>query len=87
MYQITQNDKEPEKAEGTKEDHWRDFWMRETGTGQKVAQLLDSYIMMIYVFTTFSDKRQNERSGRVVNTPASNSGGPGFKFRNGDRLS
>jgi hypothetical protein len=38
----------PQKAEGTKEDHWRDFWMCKTVTGQQVAQLLDSYKMMIY---------------------------------------
>jgi hypothetical protein len=31
----------PQKAEETKEDHWRDFWMRETRTGHQVAQLLD----------------------------------------------
>jgi hypothetical protein len=35
----------PRKVEGTKEDRWRDFWMRGTGTGQQVAQLLDCYIM------------------------------------------
>jgi len=26
-------------AEGIMEDPWRDFWIRETGTGQQVAQL------------------------------------------------
>jgi hypothetical protein len=34
----------PQKAEGTKEDHWSDFWMCEIWTGQQVAQLLDSYM-------------------------------------------
>ena len=24
-------------------DLWRDFWIRETGTGQQVAELHDSY--------------------------------------------
>jgi hypothetical protein len=24
-------------------DLWRDFWIRETGTGQQVAQLHDTY--------------------------------------------
>ena len=24
-------------------DFWRDFWLRETGTGQQVAQLYDRY--------------------------------------------
>jgi very-short-patch-repair endonuclease len=33
----------------TKEDHLRDFWMRETGTGQQVARLLDSYTMVIFM--------------------------------------
>ena len=28
-------------------DLWRDFWIRETGTGQQVAQLHDSYMMMM----------------------------------------
>jgi hypothetical protein len=37
----------PQKEEGTKEDHWRDLWMREPRTGQQVAQLLDSYMMMM----------------------------------------
>jgi hypothetical protein len=35
------------EAKGTKEDRWRDFWMCETGTGQKVTQLLDSHMMMM----------------------------------------
>ena len=26
---------------------WRDFWIRETGTGQQVAQLHDRYMMMM----------------------------------------
>ena len=26
------------------EDFWRDFWIRETGTGQQVAQLHDRYV-------------------------------------------
>jgi hypothetical protein len=30
-------------AEGIMADLWRDFWMRETGTGQQVAQLHDKY--------------------------------------------
>ena len=28
-------------------DLWRDFWIRETGTGQQVAQLRDRYTMMM----------------------------------------
>jgi hypothetical protein len=36
----------PKKAEGTKEYLSRDFWTREIGTGQQVAQIFDCYIMM-----------------------------------------
>jgi hypothetical protein len=28
-------------------DLWRDFWIRESGTGQQVAQLHDWYMMMV----------------------------------------
>ena len=35
-------------------DLWRDFWIRETGTGQQVAQLHDIYMIMIYAFCTGS---------------------------------
>jgi len=28
-------------------DLWRDFWIRETGTGQQVAQLHERYMMMM----------------------------------------
>jgi hypothetical protein len=39
--QITQTVKTtPQKANGTKEDHWRDFCMCEIGTGQQVVQVL-----------------------------------------------
>jgi hypothetical protein len=34
-------------AEGIMADLWRDFWTRETGTGQQVAQLHDRYMMMM----------------------------------------
>ena len=30
-------------------DLWRDFWIRETGTGQQVAQLHDRYMMIIHL--------------------------------------
>ena len=33
----------PQMAEGIMADLWRDFWIRETGTGQQVAQLHDRY--------------------------------------------
>jgi hypothetical protein len=36
----------PQKAEGTKEDHW-DFCMRETRTSQQVVQLPHSYMMIM----------------------------------------
>jgi hypothetical protein len=35
------------KAEGTKEDLWRDFWTREAGTGQQVVQRLGCYMVMM----------------------------------------
>ena len=37
----------PQLAEGILVDLWRDFWIRETGTGQQVAQLHDRYMMMM----------------------------------------
>ena len=30
-------------------DPWRDFWLRETGRGQQVAQLNDRYIIIIII--------------------------------------
>ena len=30
-------------------DLWRDFWIRETGIGQQVAQLRDRYIIIIII--------------------------------------
>ena len=33
-------------AEGIMVDLWRDFWLRETGTGHQVAQLHDRYMML-----------------------------------------
>ena len=33
-------------------DLWRDFWIRETGTGQQVAQLHEIYMMMIIIIIT-----------------------------------
>jgi len=32
-------------------DLWRDFWLRETGTGQQVAQLHDRYMMMMMMIS------------------------------------
>jgi len=34
-------------------DLWRDFWIRETGTGQQVAQLHDRYMMMMMMMMDF----------------------------------
>jgi len=34
-------------AEGIVADLWRDFWIRETGTSQQVAQLHDRYMIMM----------------------------------------
>jgi len=40
-------------------DLWKDFWTRETGTGQQVAQLHDRYMMMMKLLfvLALSDKR------------------------------
>jgi len=35
------------RVEGIMVDLWRDFWIRETGTGQQVAQLHERYMMMM----------------------------------------
>ena len=37
----------PQLAEGIMVDLWRDVWIRETGTGQQVAQLHERYMMMM----------------------------------------
>ena len=42
----------PQLAEGIMVDLWRDFWIRETGTGQQVAQLHESYMMMMMMTMT-----------------------------------
>jgi hypothetical protein len=33
-------------AEGASEDHWRYIWMCETGKGQQMAQMHDSFMMI-----------------------------------------
>jgi len=40
----------PQLAEGIMADLGRDFWIRETGTGQQVAQLHDRYMMMMMIY-------------------------------------
>jgi hypothetical protein len=35
-------------------DFWRDFWVRETGMGQKVAPLHDRYIIIIIIILGIS---------------------------------
>ena len=37
-------------------DLWRDFWIRETGTGQQVAQLHDRYMMMMVMMIVLLPK-------------------------------
>jgi len=37
-------------------DIWRDFWIRETGTGQQAAQLHERYKMMMIKKTCSSHK-------------------------------
>jgi len=34
---------------------FRDFWVRETGTGQQVAQLHERYMMMMVMMMTMKD--------------------------------
>jgi len=36
-------------------DLWRDFWIRETGTGKQVAQLHDRYMMMMMMMMIYGD--------------------------------
>jgi len=36
-------------AEGIMADLWRDFRLRETGTGQQVTQLHDRYMIIIII--------------------------------------
>ena len=43
----------PQLTEGIMVDLWRDFWIRETGTGQQVAQIHDRYMMMMTSLTKF----------------------------------
>jgi hypothetical protein len=38
-----------QKAEGTREGYWRGFWMSVTGMGQQLAQLYDSYMVVVAV--------------------------------------
>jgi len=46
---MEDNNKTPDqKAVETKGDHWRDFWLCETGMGQQGAQLHDCQMMMIF---------------------------------------
>ena len=42
-------------AEGIMVDLWRDFWIRETGTGQQVAQLHDRYMMMMMMMMMMTE--------------------------------
>jgi len=37
-------------------DLWRDFWIRETGTGQQVAELRDRLMMMMMIIPNASDQ-------------------------------
>ena len=37
----------------------RDFWIRETGTGQQVAQLHDRYMMMMMMMLMYNNNSNN----------------------------
>jgi hypothetical protein len=47
LHIISDGHTTPRLAEGIMADLWRDFWIRETGTGQQVAQIHDRYMMMM----------------------------------------
>jgi len=46
-------------------DLWRDFWIRETGTGQQVAQLRDRYMMMMMMMMILNYEAQNHRRAKT----------------------
>jgi len=39
-------------------DLWRDFWIRETGTGQQVAQLHERYMMIMMMMMMMMTMKQ-----------------------------
>ena len=43
----------PQLAEEIMVDRYRDFWMRETGTGQQVAQLHERLMMMMMMMIQY----------------------------------
>ena len=47
-------------------DLWRDFWIRETGTGQQVAQLHERYMMMIMMKFGMSSRFSDYATGRKI---------------------
>jgi hypothetical protein len=51
----TENNYTP-KFKGNKEDQWRDLCMCETGTGEQVAQLPNTYMMMMMVMKVCLNK-------------------------------
>jgi len=40
--------------------HCRDFWIRETGTGQQVAQLHGRYMMMMMMMMMMKERETRE---------------------------
>jgi hypothetical protein len=55
-------------AEGIMVDRWRDFWIRETGTGQQVAKLHERYMMMTSTGTGQQVARLHERYMMMTST-------------------
>jgi len=56
-----------QRAEGIMVDLWRDFWIRETGTGQQVTRLHDRYMMMMMMMMIMMMMRKlqsEETAGR-----------------------
>ena len=58
----------PQLAEGIMVDIWRDFWIRETGTGQQVAQIHERYMMMILFNSCYDQNFFRKKIVQKINT-------------------
>jgi hypothetical protein len=54
---------------------------------ENYTNFCDGFSLNLFYYEMVSSYRVTDRHGRVINTPASYSGGPGFKSQPGDRLS
>jgi hypothetical protein len=71
---------------GENEENHQKYNHRIIGNLSKIRRT-HLYIDLLGQMNTFLNTSQTERRDRVVNTPASCSGGPGFKSRPGNLLS